>query len=79
METKEKNNETKRRQSERRNCLQKCFHLFKYLIDSGNVPFFFLISLRTCSKSLSDINSVIPSVLLAASFSSDHFAALTGL
>ena len=29
MQTKEKNNETKRRRSGRRNCLQKCFLLFK--------------------------------------------------
>ena len=30
MQTKEKNNETRRRRSERRNSLRKCFHLFKY-------------------------------------------------
>lgn len=29
VQTKEKNNEAKGRQSQRRNCLQKLFHLFK--------------------------------------------------
>ena len=42
----------------RRNSLQKCFHLFKYTIDHENVRTFFLISLRTCSKSLNDVNSL---------------------
>ena len=37
LETGEKNNETKRRQSDRRYCLRKCFHLFKYVIDHKNV------------------------------------------
>ena len=45
MQTEEKNNETKRCRSERKNCLQKCFH-------------FFLISLQTCSHSLNDVNSL---------------------
>ena len=39
MLTEEKNNETKIRQSERRNCLSKRFHLFKYIIDHENVRF----------------------------------------
>ena len=58
--------------SKRRNYLQKCFHLFKYIIDHENVLTFFMISLRTYSKSLNDVNSlhclcVILSVLLAVS------------
>ena len=64
--------------SKRRNSLQKCFHLFKYIIDHENVLTFFMIFLRTYSKSLNDVNSlhclcVIPSVLLAVSL---HLRAL---
>ena len=44
--------------SEGRNSVQKCFHLFKYVKDHKNVRAFFLISLRTCSKSLNDVNSL---------------------
>ena len=36
-----KNNETRRGRSERRKCLQECFHLFKYVIDQVNVHFSF--------------------------------------
>ena len=39
-------------QSGRRNC----FHSFKYVIDHANVHFFLLISLRTYSQSLNNIN-----------------------
>ena len=39
MQIEQNNNETKRRQSERRNCLQMCFHLFKYVIVHENVHF----------------------------------------
>ena len=67
MQTKE----TKRCQSERKNCLPKCFHLFKYVLDHEKVHSFFLDLLWTCckeviketffllpcSKSLNDINS----------------------
>ena len=56
MQKEEKKNETKRRRSERRNWLQKSFHSFKYITDHTNVHFFFLISLRTYSQSLNDIN-----------------------
>ena len=40
MQTEEENNETKRLRKERRNYLQKCFCLFKYVVDHGNVGFF---------------------------------------
>ena len=53
IHTEEKNNET-RRQSKRRNCLQKCFHSFKYVIDHANVCFFFLNSLQDCLHSLKE-------------------------
>ena len=36
MKTEEKNNETKRDQNEKRNCLQNCFHLFEYVMDHVN-------------------------------------------
>ena len=52
----------------RRNCLRKCFYLLKYVIDHENVGFFFLFSLRTCSKSLKDYIVYTTSILLAASF-----------
>ena len=41
MQTEEKNNERIRGRSERINCLQKCFHSFKYVRDHTNVCFFF--------------------------------------
>ena len=41
MQTEEKNNETRQGRSERRNCLRKCFHSFKYVVDHANVCFFF--------------------------------------
>ena len=53
---KEEKNETKTCQSKWRNCLQKCFHLFKYVIDHANVHFFFLISLQTYSQPLNNMN-----------------------
>ena len=37
-------------QRERRNCLWKCFYLFKYVIDYENIHFFFLIFVQTCCK-----------------------------
>ena len=40
MQTEEKNNETKRRRSER-----KCFNSSTHVIDRTNIGFFFLISL----------------------------------
>ena len=50
----------------------QCFHLVKYVIDHGHVRFFFLISLRTYSQLLNDVNIctplLIPSVPLATSF-----------
>ena len=62
----------KRSWCKRRNCLQRCFLSFKYLIDHANICGFFLISLWTCSHSLNNINSlfkrVIPSLLFAAYF-----------
>ena len=82
--TESRKTERKRRPNERRNCLWKCFHLSKYVIHHENVRFFFLISLRTCSKSLNDVNSFHYFVwfllycLLHLS-SSDRFAALAGL
>ena len=48
MQSEEKNNETKRCQSERRNCLQKCFHSFRFLIDYINVGFFFWVKRLHC-------------------------------
>ena len=38
MQTEERNNATKKRQSERRNCLQKCFYSSKYVIDQASFP-----------------------------------------
>ena len=38
IQTEEKNNETEE-QSERGNCLRKCFDLFKYIADQENVCF----------------------------------------
>ena len=40
MKTEEKNNETKRCQSEKENWLQKCFHSSKYAIDHNLFNFF---------------------------------------
>ena len=42
MQTEEENNETKILRKERRNCLRKCFCLFKYVIDHENLGFFFI-------------------------------------
>ena len=36
------NYETKRRESDRKNCRRKCFHLFKYVIDHGKSSLFLL-------------------------------------
>ena len=58
--TEEKSNETRRDRSERRNCLRKCFHSFKYVIDHANFSFFLLSKLYTLLRA-------IPSVPLAAS------------
>ena len=48
MQKEEKKNETKRRPSKRRNCLQKFFHSFKYVMDHTNVCF--------SSRLLQDVN-----------------------
>ena len=56
MKTDKKHYETKRRLSKMTNCLRKCFHSFKYVIDHSNVRFFFLTSLQTCSHSLNKVN-----------------------
>ena len=40
MKTEEKNNVTKRCQSEKENWLQKCFHSSKYAIDHNLFNFF---------------------------------------
>ena len=37
----DKNNETKRDRGKWRNCQQKCFHSFKYVIDQTNVRYLF--------------------------------------
>ena len=42
IQTEEKNNKKKRCQSKRSNCLQKCFHSFKDIIDHINVHIFLL-------------------------------------
>ena len=64
-QTGEKNNEAKRSQSKRRNCLRKCFHLFKCIIDHANIRFLsdFFTNLL---PSVKDVYSL--SVLIAASF-----------
>ena len=41
IQTGGKNNETRRDRNERKNCLRKCFHSSKYLIDHANGRFFF--------------------------------------
>ena len=80
IQTEEKNNETRRCWSEKRNCLQKCFHLLKYIIHHENVCFFFLISLWTWSKSLINVDSLHHFMwflyYLMYLFSSDGFVAL---
>ena len=58
MKMEEKNNETKRRRSERINYLPKCLHSSKYVIDHANVRFFFLIFLRICSHSSNNVNTL---------------------
>ena len=83
-QTKEKNNEIKRGRSERRNCLRKCFHSFKYVIDHLHLRFFFLVSSPTCSHSLNDVISLhwfVSTLLyyLLHLFSSDCFASLTSV
>ena len=49
MQTEEKNDETKRRRSERKcfnsSYLRKCFNSSTHVIDRTNIGFFFLISL----------------------------------
>ena len=54
-------NKIKRRWSEKRNCLRKCFHSFKYVIDHANVRFFYDI------KKIA-LLSVASSVLVALPF-----------
>ena len=44
MQIEEKKNETQRGWSKRRNCLLKCFHSFKYVIDHAGVRFFFYVN-----------------------------------
>ena len=39
MKTEEKKKLEKKGTSEKRNCLQKCFHSFKYIINQMNVYF----------------------------------------
>ena len=51
-------NKKKKRPTEKRNCLKKCFHSFKYIIDPTIVHFFFFNSLWTWSYSLNDVNSL---------------------
>ena len=63
----------KRGWSERRNCLWKCFHSFKFVMDHANIHFFFLISLWTCSHFIKwrkwfKLLPVIRFVLLTVSF-----------
>ena len=41
-------NKTRRGRSKRRNCLWKCFHIFKYVIDHANVCFFFQLNCLHC-------------------------------
>ena len=61
MHTEEKINETEMlNQKKKRNCPQKCFHSFNYVIDTKVFTFLFVNTLH-CFY-------VIPSVLLAASF-----------
>ena len=74
MQTEEKNKETKRRQSERRICLRKCFHLLKYVIDHENFYFFFVTSLRTCYKSLNDNQTQHDSFCTTCCIFSGHIA-----
>ena len=69
MQTVEKNNETKRSLN---NCLRKCFHSFKYIIDHANVLFFFYVN---------NLLSFVwfPLYYLLHHFSSDCLADLTCL
>ena len=76
MQTEEKNDKTKRLQSKRRNCLWKRFHLFKHIIAYENIRFFSLISLRTCSKWLNDLNS-LHYFMWSFMYHLLHFSALT--
>ena len=76
------NSGTQKTWSERRICLQKCFHSFKYVIDHTNICFIFLISLQTCSHLLNEVNSLHCFVrfllyCLLHLLSSDCFAVLT--
>ena len=72
MQTEEKNNETKRGRAERRNCLRKCFHSFKYVIEHANVRFFFYVDSLHCFRRFR-------LYYLLHLLSSDRFAALTSL
>ena len=56
--------------SNRRNCQWKCFHSFNHILDHATIRLFFNVNSFT-------LLLVIPSVLLAASLSSDRIAALT--
>ena len=72
MQTEEKNNETKRGRTERRNCLRKCFHSFKYVMDHANVRFFSYVDSLHCFVRFR-------LYYLLHLFSSDRFAALASL
>ena len=48
MKTEQGKYETKRGQSKRRNCQQKCFHSFKCALDQANVCFFFYVNSLLC-------------------------------
>ena len=71
-------------EAERKNCLGKGFHSFKYVIHHANIRFFSLISLQTCSHSLNHVNGLhcfmwFLFYYFLHLFSSDCFAALTRL
>ena len=68
-QTEDKNKKTER---VRRNCLRKCFHTFRYIIDHTNVPFFFYVNSLHCFV-------WFPVYYLLHLFGSDCFAALTSL
>ena len=48
MQTKEKKKMRQRHWSKRRNCQQKCFHSFSYVIDHTSIHFFFYVNSLHC-------------------------------